>query len=132
MKHFAFFRPERPVVPPVAIPAHYSPEFLEALTILAKEHQEANRANPVSTYNSSAMQLRFEQCQREGARLQAIILAASTLSEPWAHDIDAIEEAIAELDGWLDEDSGQLERAAHAKVRSNKARGHATQDRKAG
>ena len=100
------------------IPEYYAPDFLNALLELAKAKQSRNRQNPVSTHDSAGMQLRVENRQREMARLVGIILAASTLIEPELHDIDLIDQSVADLDAYLEEDHGWLESQARHVVRS--------------
>lgn len=103
--------------PSCLIPESFTPEFLTALIDLAKARQEWCRANPVSTRESAGMQLRIENRQREMARLVGVILAASTLIQPEAHEDLYLEIAASDLEACLDEDGGCLEREALAMVR---------------
>jgi hypothetical protein len=101
------------------IPESFTPEFLTVVIDLAKARQAWNRANPVATYYAGGLQMRVEHRQAEMARLVGIILAASTLIEPEAHDDLYLEIAASDLEAYLDEDMGMMERQALAIVREN-------------
>lgn len=104
------------------IPNSFTPEFMAALIDAAKARKEWNRANPVSTAGSMPfVTARIENRQREGMRLTAVILNASTLSEPEEHDLLDLEIAASDLECWLDEDMGMLEGQALAVVRGGVA-----------
>ncbi len=93
------------------IPDSFTPEFLGALHDLAKAKQCWNKANPVSTAGSMPfITMRIENRQREAARLTAVILCCATLLEPHEFDLLDLEIAASDLECWLDEDHGQLER----------------------
>lgn len=101
------------------IPDSFTPALLEALIGEARKVQISHRANPVDTSGTGSMvMLGIENRQREAARVSAIISCAYTLLEPEEFDIDDLELAASDLAAWLDEDSGRLERAAHAKARA--------------
>ena len=96
----------------------YEPAFLEALLARVERRHAWNKANPVSTAGRGwIVTHRIEQRQREHARLTAIGINATILLEPEVNDPLAVEIAENDLNHWLSEDHGQLEREAWALVR---------------
>ena len=98
------------------IPDSFTPEFLAAVLERVAKRKVYLRAHPVSTEGSMAfVTLRIENRRTEMARLQGIILAASTLIEPHEHDLIDLEIAASDLAFELDIDArsgGCIERDA--------------------
>lgn len=106
----------------IFLPETLTRRFLEALLEVAAERKVWLKANPVSTAGSqSFFQKYIDDRRREHDRLAGIVSAANTLLEPEAHDSLYLEIAASDLDNYLDEDGGKLERAAWALTRGGAA-----------